>query len=90
MTDGFIKSTARGPAVCESVLYRFYIAQSMNHLIVVLVPRDEWSIATAVIESNYKAANLISISLAESSNFFVQVYHRASKFSVNRGHRKRK
>ena len=69
-----IKSTARGPAVCESVLYGFYIfylsiAQAMNRLIVVFVSREEWSTATAVIESDCKAANLISISLVESSNF---------------------
>ena len=83
-----IKSTARGPAVCESVHYRFYIfylsiAQAMNRLIVVFVSQEEWSTATAVIDSDYKAANLISISLVESSNFL-----RRSKFSVNCGHRK--
>ena len=41
-----IKSTAKGPVVCESVLYGFYIfylsiAQAMNRLIVVFVSREE-------------------------------------------------
>ena len=83
-----IKSTARGAAFCESVLYGFYIfclsiAQAMNRLIVVFVSREEWSTATAVMESDYKAANLIPISLVESSNFWCRLYHRASKFSAN-------
>ena len=77
-----IKSTARGPAVCEGVRYGFYIfylsiAQALNRLIIVFVSREEWSTATAVIESDYKAANLISISLVESSNFWCRLYHRA-------------
>ena len=60
-----IKSTARRAAVCESVLYGFYIfylsiAQAMNRLVVVFVSREEWSTATVIIDSNYKAANLIS------------------------------
>ena len=90
-----IKLTAREPAVCESVLFGFYIfhpstAQAMNRLIVVFVSREEWSTATAVIESDYKGANLISISLVESSNFRCRLYQRASNFSVNCEHRKRK
>ena len=88
-----IKSTARGPAVCESVLYGFYIfclsiAQAMNCPIVVFVSREEWSTATTVIESDY--ANMILISLVESSNFLCRLYHRASKFFVNCEHCKRK
>ena len=59
-----IKSTARGPAVCRSVLYGFCIfylsiTQAMNRLIVVFLTREDWSTATAVIESDYKDANLI-------------------------------
>ena len=86
-----IKSTTRGPAVCENVLHGFYvfylgIAQAMNRLIAVFVSREEWSTATEVIESDCKAANLISISLVQSSNFWCRLYHRASKFSVNCGH----
>ena len=43
----------------------FYLSteQAMNRLIVVFVSQEEWNTATAVIESDYKAANLISISL---------------------------
>ena len=41
----------------------------MNRLIVVFVSLEEWNKATAVIESDYKAANLISTSMVESSNF---------------------
>ena len=55
----------------------------MNHLITVFASQEEWGTSTAVIDSNYKAANLISISLVESSNFWCRLYHRASKFSVN-------
>ena len=47
----------------------------MNHLIVVSVCGEEQSTATAVIESDYKAANLISISLVESSNFLCLLYY---------------
>ena len=90
-----VKSTAKGPAVCQSVLYGFCvfylsIAQAMNHLIIVFVSREEWSTATAVIESDCKAANMISINLVESSNFWCRLYHRASKLSVNCGHCERK
>ena len=79
-----IKSKARGPAVYESVLYGFYIfylsiAQAMNRLIVVFVSREEWSTAAAVIEPDYKAANLIPISLVKSSNFLVQVIPQSVK-----------
>ena len=90
-----IKSTTMGPEVCKSFLYGFYMfylstAQVINRLIIVFVSQEEWSTATAVIESDYKAANLISISLVESSNFWCRLYHRTSKFSVNCGHHKRK
>ena len=61
----------------------------MNRLIVVFVSREEWSTVTAVIESDCKATNLISISLVESSKFWCRLYHRASKFSVNCEHRKK-
>ena len=62
----------------------------MNDLIVVFVSREEWSAAAAVIDSDYKAANLTEISFVESSNFWCRSYHRASKVSVNCGHHKRK
>ena len=70
-----IKSTVMGPAVCESVSYAFYIfclstAHAMNHLIIACVSREEWSTATKVIETNYKASNLIPISLAEGVIFY--------------------
>ena len=50
-----IKSTARGPAVCETVLYILYIcclstAQAMNCLIIVFVSREEWGTATTIIK----------------------------------------
>ena len=41
----------------------------MNRLIVVFLSREEWSTATAVIESDYKAADLISIILVEAVIF---------------------
>ena len=79
-----IKSTPRGPAVCKRVVYRFYIfclttAQAMNPLIiafVVLRGMEEWSTVTTVTETNYKAADLIPISLVESSNFSCRLYHK--------------
>ena len=90
-----IKSTARGPAVCKSVLHGFYVfclgtAQAINRLVIVFVSPEEWSAATTVIETNYEAANLIPISLVESSNFWRRQYHRDSKFSIEYEHFKRK
>ena len=90
-----IKSTSRGPAVCKRVVYEFYIfclgtAQAMNPLIIAFVSREEWSTVTTVTETNYKAADLIPISLVESSNFSCRLYHRESKFYLKYEHHKRK
>ena len=49
-------------------------AQAMNCLIIVFVSREEWSTATTIIETNYKDASLILISLLERSNFFGAAY----------------
>ena len=38
----------------------------MNSLIIVFVPREGWSTAITVIETNYKASNLILISLLKA------------------------
>ena len=86
-----IKSTARLPTVCKAVLYIFCLgtAQAMTRLIIVFVSREEWSTATTVIETNYKATNLIPITLAEDSNFWCRLYHRDEIFSKCE-HRKRK
>ena len=70
-----IKLTARGTAVCENVLYGFYMfclstAPAMDLLDIVFVSREEWSTSATAIETNYTAANLIPISLVESNNFF--------------------
>ena len=75
-----IKSTARGPAFCKSVVYGFYTAQAMNRLIIVFVSGEEWSTSATVTKINYQAANLIPISLVESSNFWCKLYHRVKIF----------
>ena len=66
-----IKSAARDLQFAKAFFTdstHFTFAQAMNRLIVVFVSREEWSTATAVIESDCEAENLISISLVESSN----------------------
>ena len=85
-----IKSTARGLHFAKAFFTDSTYVTVMNRLIVVFVSREEWSTATAVIESDCKSANLISISLVESSHFWCRLYHRASTLSVNCGHRERK
>ena len=44
--------------------------QAMNDLIIVFVSREGWSAAITIIDTNYKASNLIPISFVESSNFW--------------------
>ena len=88
-----IKSTVRALQSAKAFFYGFYIfclsiAQAMNRLIIVFVSREEWSTATIVIETNYKAANLIPISLVESSNFWCRLYHREQEFFLNYEHKK--
>ena len=68
-----MKSTARDCSL-QKRSFLFYIfclsnPQLMNGLIIVFVSREGWSTTVTVIETNYKASNLISISFNESSNF---------------------
>ena len=63
----------------------------MNGLIIVFVSQEGWSTAITAIKTNYKASNLIPISLVESSNFSGAGYTTESQnFLQEYEHRKRK